>query len=297
MGKFDNFSSFDVVHDVPLASYTSFKTGGKAAVFCVPKNKYELTCVLRDAADSNVPVYIMGRGTNLLVSDSGVDGLVVMLKAKLSGVEWNGEYVTSPAGVPLGLLARESVKRGYTGLEWAAGIPGTVGGAVAMNAGAYGGEMSKVLTDVSFYVAGMVVDTQVKEGDMGYRSSAFAAPRRVTVSARMKLERGDGGELERMNEFLKQRKAKQPLKYPSAGSTFKRPEGFFAGKLIEEAGLKGMRIGGAVVSEKHAGFIVNKGGATSTDIYRLSELVINKVFENSGVRLEREVKLWGDFSN
>lgn len=295
MGRFDIKRSYPFEHNMIMSRYTSFRTGGKAALFCVPRSEKDLVDLLRDAEYVDAPVYIMGSGTNLLVSDSGIMGAVVKLKAKLDSVEWDGEFLSAPAGVPISVVARESVKRGLKGLEWAAGIPGTVGGAVAMNAGAYGGEIKDVLVSVRYYEAGSIIQAQVSSGDMGYRTSAFCAPHRVVLSARIKLSKGIGDENERMEEFLAQRKLKQPLEYPSAGSTFKRPAGNFAGKLIEEAGLKGFRVGGAMVSKKHAGFVINYDKATSSDIYELTQIVIDKVYENSGVTLEREIKLWGNF--
>ncbi len=297
MGKLDNKRLYPFEHNAAMSRYTSFRTGGKAALFCVPRNESDLVNLMRDAAYIDAPIYIMGRGTNLLVSDSGLAGAVVKIKAKLERVEWDNEFLTVPAGVPISVLARESVKRGLSGLEWAAGIPGTVGGAVAMNAGAYGAEIKDVLVSVRYYEAGDIIETQVNSGDMGYRTSVFCAPERVVLSARMKLSKGLGDEYERMEELLGQRKAKQPLEYPSAGSTFKRPVGGFAGKLIEDAGLKGFRVGGAMVSKKHAGFVINYDKATSSDIYSLTQIVIDKVYENSGVTLEREIKLWGNFED
>lgn len=295
MGKFDSNRSYSFEYNAEMSRYTSFRTGGKAALFCVPKNENDLVNLLRDAAFVDAPIYIMGRGTNILVSDSGIMGAVVKLRAKLDCVEWDGENLYAPAGVPISVVARESVKRGLTGLEWAAGIPGTVGGAIAMNAGAYGGEIKDALLSVRYYEAGEIIEAQVNDGDMAYRTSAFCTPQRVVLSARMKLSKGIGDENERMEELLKQRKVKQPLEYPSAGSTFKRPAGNYAGKLIEDAGLKGFRVGGAMVSKKHAGFIINYNKATSTDVYALTQIVMDKVFENSGVMLEREIKLWGSF--
>lgn len=289
------FPDAGLVVDVDMSRYTSFRTGGSAALLLDAGSREEIAVACEQARRLSIPFYVIGNGTNLLVSDRGLDALVIRIAEGLNAMQACDNSFEAESGMSLAAFAKMTVEKGYMGLEWAAGIPGTVGGAVAMNAGAYGGEISNVLREVVVYENGEIRRAAVRPGDMGYRRSAFRAPERIVLSACFDLARDDGSAMLRMKEYSRARREKQPLNYPSAGSTFKRPEGHFAGRLIEEAGLRGVSVGGAQVSELHAGFLINTGGATSADVYALIRLVQQKVFETSGVRLETEVLLLGDF--
>ena len=279
--------------NAPMAEYTSFRIGGPAELLFMPEDREQLEIGMSKAEELGVPYMIIGNGSNLLVSDGGIDGLVIRIAGDFSGIEYSGNKLKARAGTLISAAAKDSVERGLMGLEWAAGIPGTVGGAVAMNAGAYGGEIKQVLTNVEYIEDGEVRSAEPGEGDLGYRFSRFTAPERIVLSAEFSLSPDDGMTRERMRDYAERRRTKQPLAYPSAGSTFKRPAGCYAGALIEQAGLKGASVGGAEVSTLHAGFIINKGGATCEDVKRLIELVQERVYESSGVALETEVKLIG----
>lgn len=260
--------------------------------FAEPKDADELCAMLSAARSCDYPVYIIGNGSNLLVSDSGVEALFIRIGARMAGIGFDGTRLKCGAGALLCTAAKAAVAEGLSGLEWAAGIPGTVGGAVAMNAGAYGGEIKQVLKSVTVVECGRIAKKIVHAGDLGYRSSVYAFPNAVVAGAEFELAvDADREARRRMEEFNMRRKEKQPLEYPSAGSTFKRPEGHFAGALIEQAGLKGTRIGGAEVSPKHAGFIVNCGGATCADVLNLIDLVRERVYKEFGVLLEPEIKI------
>ena len=280
--------------DVAMSGYTSFRVGGNAATFFEPRSIQELVSALTAAQECGAPCFIMGNGTNLLISDSGIDALVIRLCEGFSGVERTDNVFTVRAGSLLSAFARSTVELGFGGLEWAAGIPGSVGGAAAMNAGAYGGEIKQVLSRITYLENGRLVTEIPPAESLGYRHSVYCAPDRIVVEAEFTLQ-ADSGARGRMEEYSKLRREKQPLAYPRAGSTFKRPEGHFAGALIEGAGLKGRRAGGAQVSELHAGFIINTGGATARDVYSLIRIVIDEVYQSSGVMLEPEVKLIGEF--
>ncbi len=287
---------YGAVKDVPLSAHTSFRIGGPAQILFEPGDGAALSLALRSAQEEGVAVTLIGNGSNLLVSDAGVEGLVVKLGPTFSGMELREEgQVFALAGTLLSALANFAADHGLMGLEWAAGIPGSVGGALAMNAGAYGGEIKQVLREVEYFDAltGAFLCRAPSEGELGYRQSAFAWPLRVATAAAFRLAPDDGGMRARMREYSEKRRAKQPLSYPSAGSVFKRPQGHFAGALIEAAGLKGERVGGAAVSELHAGFIINTGNASSADVHALIELVRRRVLEHSGVLLEPEIKFIG----
>ncbi len=278
----------------PMSKHTSFRVGGPAALMALPKGE-EAKAVVETAFRCNVEPFFLGNGSNLLVSDDGYDGFVV----KLSGAYNEGcvseNKLMAGGAMLLSKAANLALERGLTGLEWAAGIPGTVGGAVTMNAGAYGGEVSQVLHQVHVLdYDGRPAVIQNKDCDFSYRHSAFSDGKRLILEAVFLLESGDPAAIKaRMEEFSAQRKAKQPLEYPSAGSTFKRPSGHYAAALIDQCGCKGLRAGGAMVSEKHAGFIVNAGGATCADILALIEEVKSRVYAQTGVELELEVKTLG----
>ena len=280
----------------PMMKHTSFRAGGEAKWFAVPETVEELKAVLAACKKADVPWYVIGNGSNLLVSDKGFPGVIIST-GKFDRLEVNGTEINVGAGVMLSKLANTAYKAGLTGLEFAAGIPGTVGGACVMNAGAYGSEMINVLKTVTVLTPEGTVETLPAEMlELGYRTSVIPKKGYLVLDAVVSLAEGNMGESKAvMDDLAFRRKDKQPLEYPSAGSTFKRPEGYFAGKLIEDCGLKGFAVGGAQVSEKHAGFVINKGGATASDIYNLCKEVEKRVKAEFGVSLEMEVKLLGEF--
>lgn len=284
----------EIKKDVPMKMYTSFKTGGNAAVMLCPKNEKALYKVVEACKKENIKPFIIGNGTNLLVSDKGIDNVVIHIGRGFDEIELvDDTTVRCQAGCSLMKLCRFALENSLTGLEFAYGIPGTVGGAMYMNAGAYDGEMKDIAVSCDYVTSdGQKGTLSADEMDLSYRHSAFCDSDKIIVSAIFKLEKGSKTEIEnKMNELMARRKDKQPVEYPSAGSTFKRPAGYFAGKLIEECGLRGKSIGGAQVSEKHCGFIINKGNATSADIEDLIEFVRDEVLEQKGILLETEVKL------
>lgn len=276
--------------DVPLSELTSFHIGGNAAYVLRPRSYEDLASALRLGAEASCPVTLLGRGTNVLASDAGYPGLVIRFDTPLHAPVYDGTRVTVCCGMSLMQFARETVQKGLSGLERLAGIPGTVGGACAMNAGAYGAELKNVLRRIRILKNGVDAWVDAKDGDLGYRSSAFAFPQAIALEAELELKTDDGTAAETMRACMEQRRAKQPLELPSAGSTFKRPEGHFAGALIEQCGLKGRSVGGAAVSEKHAGFVVNKGGATEHDVSTLIRIIQDTVKQQTGVTLECEIK-------
>lgn len=280
----------------PMALHTTFRTGGPARYFADPAGERELAEVVALCREQGMPYYILGNGSNLLVSDEGYDGVMIRLGDGLARLSKCGEFLyEAGAGLLLSRLAKEALADSLTGLEFAAGIPGTLGGAVVMNAGAYGGEMKDVLKSVRVLDPdGEIRELSVSELDLGYRRSVIPARGCVVLSARIGLAPGDAAQIRaRMEELAAKRREKQPLEYPSAGSTFKRPEGYFAGKLIEEAGLRGFAFGGAQVSEKHCGFVINRGDATAAQIRTLCRIVQERVRESAGVELEPEVRFLG----
>ncbi len=283
--------------DEPMSRHTSFRIGGPAKRLACPVTEAELVSLLEAAERFGAPVFLLGNGSNLLVSDGGLDRLVIDTSAAMNAME-AGEAcrISASAGVVLARLAEFACKLGLTGLEFAHGIPGTLGGAVCMNAGAYEGEMKQVLESVRVWCPGEGVKIfSAEELDLGYRHSVFTErPELVVLGATVRLAAGDPEAIrERMRDLMARRKKNQPLEYPSAGSTFKRPVGHFAGRLIEECGLKGFTVGGAQVSEKHAGFVINTGGATCADVTELIRRVQETVWEQKGVRLEPEVRIIG----
>ena len=281
----------------PMAKHTTFRVGGPAALLALPKGEGEVRQILQLAHQMGVAPFFLGKGSNLLVADKGVDRFLVKLPGGLTRLEREGEaglYVGS--GVTLAQAATFAAQAGLSGLEFAHGIPGTLGGAVVMNAGAYGGEMVQVLTAVTYLDgAGEEHTLPAAACALTYRHSRFSdRPDWLVLEAELELRPGDGEAIRaRMDELAAKRREKQPLEWPSGGSTFKRPEGHFAAALIEGCGLKGVGIGGAQVSEKHAGFVVNRGGATADDVRRLMALVQETVLRETGVALEPEVRLLG----
>lgn len=280
--------------NVPMRDYTTFKIGGECLAMVEPASAQEVMLALETAAECGIDTFIMGNGSNLLVSDRGINKLVIRIAERMSSVEISGNTVMAQAGALLSSVAKLSVSRGLMGLEWASGIPGSIGGSVAMNAGAYGGELSDCVKRVDFIKNGRFYSDAVEKGDFGYRKSLYDSPDITVCGVGMELCPDNGGAAERMREYTAMRRAKQPLAYPSAGSTFKRPEGYYAGALIEGAGLKGFSVGGAEVSTLHAGFIINKGGATADDVKDLIFEIQKRVFEKYGVMLETEIKYVGE---
>ena len=287
----------EVIYEAPMKKYTSFKCGGNASVLIIPDSVENLNKIVEFSYSKNVKPMIVGNGSNLLVTDNGINGIVIKIGSKLSEIRLLDETtIYCEAGASLKSLCMFALENSLSGLEFAYGIPGTLGGAVYMNAGAYGGEMKDVLYSVNHIDEDGNEGTLSKENlDLGYRYSAYTKNGFVITSAILKLTKADKKDIkEAMDDKLGRRKDKQPLEYPSAGSTFKRPAGYFAGALIEDCGLKGYTVGGAQVSEKHAGFVINKGGATSTDVITLIKDVQKIVFEKHGVMLETEVKIVGE---
>lgn len=293
---FERLASNYIKADADMSSYTSFRTGGRAAALIEARSAADVCDAICAADENGIEYHVIGRGTNLLVSDNGIDALVICISDKMGAVEKNGLNYIVEAGASYAAFAKRTVDEGCTGLEWAAGIPGSTGGAVAMNAGAYIGETKNVLKEVEYIENGVTVRRAVESSDMDYRKSVFCAPQKIVTKAYFSLSADEDGQAaKRMREFNMARREKQPLNYPSAGSTFKRPQGYFAGKLIEDAGLKGETVGGAQVSMLHAGFIINRGNATSADVYKLIKLVQKRVYDKSGVMLEPEVRFIGCF--
>ena len=282
--------------DEPMSRHTTFRVGGPADFFVTPKAKEEVRDVIRICKEAGMPYYIIGNGSNLLVSDAGYRGVIVQIYKEMNEVKVEGDLVKAQAGALLSGIAAKALGAELSGFEFASGIPGTIGGACVMNAGAYGGEMKDVLESVTVLTGeGKIIDLGRYELELGYRTSVIAKKGYIVLGAVLKLERGDGEKIKTyMDELKEKRVTKQPLEYPSAGSTFKRPEGYFAGKLIEDAGLRGFQVGGAQVSEKHCGFVINRDHATAADIMELMRQVQIRVKENSGVDLEPEVKRLGD---
>ncbi len=286
-----------VLVNEPMASHTTFRIGGPADYFVMPETVEEVAAVLKLCKEEDVPYFILGNGSNLLVGDKGFRGVVIQLYKNFDGLQIDGTTVNAKSGAILIRVAKEAGKAGLTGLEFASGIPGTIGGAMVMNAGAYGGEMKDVVRAVTV----LTKDGEIKtltgdEMNFRYRGSVVEDEGYIVLEAVMELKMGNlEGIQARIDELSVQRKTKQPIEYPSAGSTFKRPEGYFAGKLIQDSGLRGYRVGGAQISEKHCGFVINAGGATAADVMQLMQDVSDKVNEQFGVTLEPEVKRIGEF--
>ena len=285
-----------VRENVTLAPYTTMRTGGPAALFAEPRNAQQLAHVHQWAQEKGLPLLILGNGSNLLIADSGFDGLVIHLGRALSEVSVFANTLTAQAGASLAAAARAAAQASLTGLEFAAGIPGSIGGAVCMNAGAYGGEIAQVIVSARVLTPEGVRMVSRNELSLGYRSSAVMQNGWVVLEATFELAPGSPDEIKAtMADLAARRREKQPLQYPSCGSFFKRPVGYYAGALIEQAGLKGYRVGDAQVSEMHAGFVINRGHATSSEIYRLMQEVQRRVQAQFGVTLEPEVRLIGHF--
>lgn len=280
----------------PMSRHTSFRIGGPVDVMALPQNESELQALLLKARASQTPVTLIGNGSNLLVRDKGIRGLVIKLGNLLSDVEVSGNRITFGSGVSLALASKKAASLGLSGLEFAVGIPGSIGGAVYMNAGAYDGEMAKVVAAVRVMnAAGELKELKAEQLDFAYRHTALQGSGWFVTSVTVALQPGEQEAIDaKMADFSQRRISKQPLELPSAGSMFKRPPGYFAGTLIEQTGLKGYTVGGAQVSRKHAGFVVNIGGATAADVLQLIADVQEKVYAAHGVRLEPEVLVLGE---
>ncbi|BEI61534.1 UDP-N-acetylmuramate dehydrogenase [Blautia luti] len=281
----------------PMNRHTTFRIGGQADYFLLPSSSEEVKGILEICKEESLQYFILGNGSNLLVSDEGYRGVIIQLYRNYGGLTVEGTEIRAGAGVLLSQIAATARNESLTGFEFAGGIPGTLGGAVVMNAGAYGGELKDVLKEaVVMDREGNIFTVPVEKLAMGYRTSLVKTAGYLVLEAVISLKKGSQEEIrDTMKELADRRISKQPLEYPSAGSTFKRPEGYFAGKLIMDAGLRGYQVGGAQVSEKHCGFVINKGNATAADVCRLMADVQAKVQEQFGVTLEPEVKFLGDF--
>ena len=284
------------IFDEPMKAHTTFRIGGKADCFINATSIDDVKNVLAYAEENNIPLLVMGNGSNMLVSDKGIRGIVLRISKEMNDCIIDGCEVFAQAGILLSSLASKIQKAGLSGFEELSGIPGTLGGGIYMNAGAYGGELKNIIKEVTFITRdGKLSTLPAHDLDFGYRHSIFEDNGAVILSATLVLQKGDPDQIKaKMNEYTQRRNDKQPINMPSAGSTFKRPEGYFAGKLIQDSNLKGYSIGGAQVSEKHSGFVVNTGGATAADVLALIEHVQNTVKKNFGVELEPEIRLIGE---
>ena len=287
----NRISKENILLNEPMSLHTSFKTGGKADIFVKAYSVEEIKSVLKISKENNIPLFVLGNGTNLLVKDEGFRGII--LQVKLEDIKIEETEAVVGAGVKNAVLSKKVLDNSLTGFEFASGIPGTIGGAIKMNAGAYGSEMKDIVSSVTYLdYDGNIHTINNVECEFSYRHSRFFNEKAIILEAKLNLQYGNKEEIEnKVKELLKQRKEKQPLEYPNAGSTFKRGENYITAKLIDECGLKGCSIGGAQVSEKHAGFIVNKNNATSTDILNLIEYVQKVVKEKTGEDIKLEVEV------
>lgn len=283
--------------DEPMKKHITFRVGGPADYFVVPRTKEEVKGLISLCKEFDMPYYVLGNGSNLLVGDKGYRGVIIQVYKEMNQIEVEGENIKVQAGALLSRVGNVALDAELSGFEFAAGIPGTMGGAVVMNAGAYGGELKDVLVSATVLTPqGEILTLPNEELELGYRTSIIAKKDYIVLEATIALQKSDKASIKaRMDELRVQRTTKQPLEYPSAGSTFKRPEGYFAGKLIQDAGLRGFQVGGAQVSEKHCGFVINKENATAADIWELMQQVSAIVKEKFGVELEPEVKRLGEF--
>ena len=296
VGLFNEFYDInDIKIDEKLSEYVNFKVGGPADILLIPNSKEQVIKSIKICKENNIPFYLIGNGSNILVRDGGFRGVVLSLK-NVKNIYVDGEKIEAECGVMLKEVSDKAIENSLTGFEFASGIPGTIGGAVFMNAGAYDGEISKVIESAEVIDENCnIIRLSREELDFGYRSSLVMKKGYTVLSAVFKLEKGQVKTIKELIEDLtNKRESKQPLEYPSAGSTFKRPTGYFAGKLIQDAGLKGYSIGGAAVSEKHSGFVINKGNATAKDITDLIKHIQDEVKKQFGVDLHPEVRIIGE---
>ena len=285
----------DVLFDEPMKNHTSFKIGGSAQIFCQPQNAEEIINLIKYFKENKIDFFVIGYGSNLLVSDDGIEGAVIKIGDRMSEISVDGNRIKANAGALLSKTAKFALKEGLSGMEELSGIPGSIGGAVYMNAGAYGREMKDVVKEVTYITKDLKIET-LKNEDLcfDYRKSIFTDSGDIVISCVFELVKDDKEKIEeKMKEFTKRRNEKQPITYPSAGSTFKRPQGYFAGKLIEDCNLKGYSIGGAQISQKHAGFIINTGNAKAKDVLDLIDYTKKCVKEKFDVLIEPEVKIIG----
>ena len=287
----------NILLEEPMHKHTTFRVGGPAEVFVTVENKEQLEKIIKYLNLVERPYFILGNGSNLLVGDKGYRGVIIRLGGEFNTLKTEGTLLTAGASVLLSAAARAAMENGLTGMEFASGIPGSIGGGVKMNAGAYDGEMRQIVESVQvMYKVGSILDLDNETMEFGYRNSVIKNRPYVVLQVSLRLQPGNREEiLARMNELAARRKEKQPLEFASAGSTFKRPEGYFAGKLIQDAGLKGYRVGDAMVSEKHSGFVINAGAATASQVRQLMQDVDAIVYEKFQVHLEPEVRMIGEF--
>jgi len=280
----------------PMKLHTTFKIGGNADLFVVPENENQAVSAINACRELSVPYTVIGNGSNLLVKDGGIRGAVIAFTGKMGKISLSGDVVEAEAGALLISVCRFAAENSLSGLEFGYGIPGSVGGTAYMNAGAYGGEIKDAALSIrALFPDGEVRELSSEDAGFGYRTSAFEANGAIILSVRYKLKKDDKAEIEAsMNDIMQRRKDKQPLEWPSAGSTFKRPENGFAAAMIDQCGLKGRSFGGAQVSEKHAGFVINKGGASCSDVLNLMQEIKSEVFSQMGVELYPEVKIIGE---
>ncbi len=286
----------NVLRNEPMSRHTTFRIGGPADYFVTPTDKEEIKKIIKFCREALIPFYVIGNGSNLLVGDRGYRGVIIQIFKQMSKIDVDGEQITAQAGALLSKVASAALDASLTGFEFASGIPGTLGGALRMNAGAYGGEMKQVVRSADVLTPdGEIITLTVDELGMGYRTSVISKNDYVVIDAILQLKKGNQEEIQaQMADLRERRVSKQPLEYGSAGSTFKRPEGYFAGKLIDDAGLRGFRVGDAQVSEKHCGFVINRGNATAAEVLELMRIVTERVEEKFGVRLQPEVRCIGE---
>ena len=287
-----------ILMEEPMKKHTTFRLGGPADFFLCPSDVNQIPEIIHICREEGIPWFVLGNGSNLLVSDQGYRGVVIQIYKNMNQITVEGTRIYAQAGALLSAVSKKAMEAGLTGMEFASGIPGTLGGAAVMNAGAYGGEMKDILVSVTVLTdEGEQKVLKAEELNLGYRTSIIKERGDIVLDGVLQLQAGNRDAIKtRMEELKVQRVTKQPLEYPSAGSTFKRPEGYFAGKLIEDAGLRGYRVGGAQVSEKHCGFVINTGDAKTSDVVQLIHNVQNIIWNKFKVKLEPEVKFLGNFT-
>lgn len=290
-----NFKENQLLFNEPMKNHTSFKIGGNAEVLILPETVEEIKKLVKYFNENNLNYFVMGNGTNLLVSDNGFKGAIIKLSKNFSDIKVEGDKIFAQGGAFLSKIANTALKHALTGFEFASGIPGSLGGGICMNAGAYGGELKDILKTITVLDKGEIKALSVDEAELEYRNSRILKEKMLVLEAEIQLKKGNAEEISSvMKELKAKRNDKQPVDMPSAGSTFKRPEGYFAGKLIQDAGLRGFTVGGAQISEKHCGFVVNRGNATCGDVLELCEKVKEIVYDKFGVTLEREIQVLGE---
>ncbi|MDE6181859.1 MAG: UDP-N-acetylmuramate dehydrogenase, partial [Eubacteriales bacterium] len=278
-----------------MAKHTTFKIGGKVDIMLLPKNIDEIKKCINYCEENNINYYVMGNGSNLLVSDKGFRGIIIKIFKNFNNIQIDGNIINAQAGATLSAISKFALENSLSGFEFASGIPGTIGGGVCMNAGAYGNELKDIIKSVTVIENGQIIKLKNSQCGFEYRNSRILKEKITVLEAQIELKKGNKEEiLAKMKEINKTRNEKQPIEYPSAGSTFKRPLNNFAGKLIMEAGLKGKSVGGAYISEKHCGFIVNKGGATCKDVLELAEIACKEVKKKFDINLEKEIRVIGE---